>query len=157
MLELERGRAEAQHRDDQNRRDAAEEVRVRDPERAQREEHRPRETSQHGEQEREHKDEGLCDREDLHVEQEGARDLGQRRLELTQSKNVRRTPGQPGACVIATPSSVKKITVLTSEIATARLPSPPLTLPRILERRVSFSVALLQHRGAGDLGQPFVL
>jgi hypothetical protein len=59
--------------------------------------------------------------------------------------------------VIAIPSNVKKMTVLTSEIATARLPSPLRTLPRILERRVSFSVGLLQHRGTGDLGQPFVL
>ena len=47
--------------------------------------------------------------------------------------------GQPGACVIATPSKVKKTTVLSSATVTPRRPSPlAVTLPRIFEPRFAF-------------------
>ena len=49
-LEPERGRAEAEQRDHEDRRDAAEEVGVDDRERAQREEDRPGQAAQDGEQ-----------------------------------------------------------------------------------------------------------
>ena len=80
--EPERGRAEAEHRDHEDRRDAAEEIGVDDRHRAHREEDRPGQAAQHREEEREDQDEDLRDAEDLDVEQERARDLGERRLEL---------------------------------------------------------------------------
>src|SRR5439155_7251189 len=82
-LQRERRRAEAENRDHEDRRHAAEEVRVDDRERPQREEHRPRQAADHGEEQREGEDEHLRDAEDLHVQLERARDLGERGAELT--------------------------------------------------------------------------
>src|SRR4029077_13510940 len=66
-------------------------------------------------------------------------------LNSCQLKNVRLTSGQPGACVIATASTVKKTMVLSTAIVTPRRPSPPaVTLPRIFEPRVAFR-RLFQH------------
>src|SRR2546423_9626240 len=82
---------------------------------------------------------------------------GSELLNCPQSKKVRRTSCQPGACVIASASSVKTATVLRIAIEIARRPSPPdITLPRILEPRFSFS-ALLQDGRAADLREPLVL
>ena len=70
VAQPERRRAEAEHRDHEDRRDAAEQVGVDDRERAQREEHRPRQAAQHREEQREDEDERLRDAEDLDVELE---------------------------------------------------------------------------------------
>src|SRR6478672_666465 len=70
-------------------------------------------------------------------------------LNSSQLKNVRLTSGQPGACVIATASSVKKITVLSNATVTPRRPSPsPVTLLRIFELRFGFR-RLFQHGRVG--------
>src|SRR5258705_3391779 len=66
-------------------------------------------------------------------------------LNSFQLKNVRFTSGQPGACVIATASKVKKTTVLSRATVTPRRPSPlAVTLPRIFEPRFAFR-RLFQH------------
>src|SRR6476660_6559930 len=75
---------------------------------------------------------------------------------LTFSRNARAisgidalTSGQSGACVIATASSVKKITVLSNATVTPRRPSPsPVTLLRIFELRFGFR-RLFQHGRVG--------
>ena len=77
-LDRERRRAEAEQRDHEDRRHAAEEVGVGDRERAEREEDRAGEAAHDREHEREDEDEDLRDQEDLHVQQEGARDLRER-------------------------------------------------------------------------------
>lgn len=78
-------------------------------------------------------------------------------LNSSQSKNVRLTSGQPGACVIAIPTSVKKTIVLRTATVTARRPSEPaVTLPRIREPRFSFS-GLLQDGCAAGLRDPLIL
>jgi hypothetical protein len=70
-------------------------------------------------------------------------------LNWLQLKNVRFTSGQPGACVIATASKVKKITVLSRATVTPRRPSPAeVTLPRIFEPRFAFR-RLFQHGRVG--------
>src|SRR5712691_2113884 len=70
-------------------------------------------------------------------------------LNSCQLKNVRLTSGQPGACVIATASKVKKTTVLRMATVTARRPSPAeVTLPRIFEPRFAFRL-LFQHGRVG--------
>src|SRR5439155_20010078 len=81
-LQRERGRAEAEDRDHEDRRHAAEEVGIHDRERPQREEHRPGQAADHREQQSEREDEDLRDAEDLHVELERTRDLGERGAEL---------------------------------------------------------------------------
>ena len=97
VAEPERRRAEAEHRDHEDRRDAAEEVGVDDRQRAQREEHRPRQAAQHREEEREDEDEHLRDAEDLHVQPERARDLRERRLELVPVEELALAPrASPG-------------------------------------------------------------
>ena len=68
----ERGCAEPEQRDDEDRRHAAEEVGVDDREQPHREEDGPGQAAQHGEHEREDEDERLRDQEDLHVQQERA-------------------------------------------------------------------------------------
>ena len=83
VLQPQRRRAEAEHRDHEDRRHASEEVGVRDAEQAKRQGGRARQAADHGEHEREDEDERLRDQEDLDVEPERARDLGQRVLELT--------------------------------------------------------------------------
>src|SRR5437667_2831488 len=66
-------------------------------------------------------------------------------LNSVQLKNVRLTSGQPGACVIATASTVKNTTVLSTATVTPRRPSPAeVTLPRIFEPRFAFR-RLFQH------------
>src|SRR5207253_6369198 len=80
--DLQRGRAEPEERNHEDRWHTAEEVGVHDRESPQREEDRPREAPQHREQEREREDEALRDREDLAVEEEGSRDLREGRPEL---------------------------------------------------------------------------
>src|SRR5262249_42522548 len=79
--ELERGRAEPEHRDHEDRRHPAEEVGVDDRHRAQREEDGPGEAADHREEKGEDEDERLRDAEDLHVEQERVGDLAERRPE----------------------------------------------------------------------------
>src|SRR5712691_8870236 len=70
-------------------------------------------------------------------------------LNSCQLKNVRLTSGQPGACVTATASKVKKTTVLRTATVTARRPSPAeVTLPRIFEPRFAFR-RLFQHGRVG--------
>src|SRR6266576_1974075 len=70
-------------------------------------------------------------------------------LNWFQLKNVRFTSGQPGACVIATASKVKKTTVLSRATVTPRRPSPAeVTLPRIFEPRFVFR-RLFQHGRVG--------
>ena len=70
----------AEDQDDEDRRDAAEEVGVHDREGAQREEDRSRQAPHHCDQERERKDQALRDQEDLAIEEEGPRDLRERNL-----------------------------------------------------------------------------
>ena len=82
VLQRQGGRAEAEHRDHEDRREPAEDVRVDDHERANREEHRSGQAAQHRQEKREDEDEDLGDAEDLHVQQERAGDLRERRLEL---------------------------------------------------------------------------
>jgi len=70
-------------------------------------------------------------------------------LNWFQLKNVRLTSGQPGACVIATASKVKKTTVLSTATVTPRRPSPAeVTLPMIFEPRFVFR-RLFQHGRVG--------
>src|SRR5882724_3186615 len=70
-------------------------------------------------------------------------------LNWFQLKNVRFTSGQPGACVIATATKVKKITVLSRATVTPRRPSPAeVTLPMIFEPRFAFR-RLFQHGRVG--------
>ena len=73
--EPERRHPEAEDGDDEDRRDAAKEVGVRDRERPDREEHRPRQRAEHGEEERRRQDQRLGDAEQLHVQPEGVQDL----------------------------------------------------------------------------------
>src|SRR6266550_2335917 len=70
-------------------------------------------------------------------------------LNSFQLKNVRLTSGHPGACVIATASTVKKTAVLSTATVTPRRPSPAeVTLPRIFEPRFAFR-RLFQHGRVG--------
>ncbi len=144
------GRAEPEQRDHEDRRHAAEEVGVGDRERADREEDRPGQAAQDGEQQREDEDEDLGDHEDLHVQEEGARDdrerlavlvpVEERRLDLGPVRSVcdpvdergeederreqREGDGTTGA---ATPEDLR------------------------------FPAQLLEDRRAGDLGEPDLL
>src|SRR5689334_4644014 len=82
------GRAEPEHRDHEDRRDAAKEIGVDDRECAERKEDRPGKAAKHREEQREHEDQHLGDAEDLHVEQECARNLGERGLELGPAEEL---------------------------------------------------------------------
>ena len=79
-LDRERRRAEAEQRDHEDRRHAAEEVGVGDRERPDREEDRAGEAAQDREGERREEDDRLRDHEDLHVQEERAGDARERAL-----------------------------------------------------------------------------
>ena len=66
---------EAEDRDHEDRRDAAEEVGVDDRERAEREEHRPGQAAEHGENSAAGRMIGSAMQEELHVEPERVEDL----------------------------------------------------------------------------------
>jgi hypothetical protein len=80
--QLERGGAEAEQGDDEDRRHAAEEVGVDDGEGAEGEEDRAGEAADDGQAERDHEDQRLGDAEDLHVQEEGVGDPGEGAREL---------------------------------------------------------------------------
>ena len=104
--QLERRHAEAQHDDHQDRRDAAEQVRIDDRHQPEREKHRPREAAKNRDPQREDQDHRLADHEQLHVDPEMARDVREpdldlvpveeRRLELGPARRVDHDQGDRG-------------------------------------------------------------
>ena len=76
--QLERGDAEAEDVDDEDRRDSAKEVGVDRGERPHGEEHGARKPAEDRDDECEDEDEDLRDEEDLHVHEEGSRDVRER-------------------------------------------------------------------------------
>ena len=76
--ESQRGDAEAEQVDEQDRGNAAEDVGVDDRQQAQREEDGAGKAADHGQPESREEDHDLRDAEDLHVREEGGRDAGQR-------------------------------------------------------------------------------
>jgi hypothetical protein len=79
--EVERRGAEAQDVDDEDRRDAPEEVGVEHRQRAEREQHRARQAPQHGDPQRHDEDQGLGGQEDADVDEKLPCDLRERLAE----------------------------------------------------------------------------